>query len=117
MKVSRVCNVCGCRCFAPSNCPCPQEGCHGIMCQVIPAVPGKRLAGFLYRDKSNPHGFKNHYEVTFSPMDVDPMTMICGVWTGLSVECWSAAEWKEQYGKLPRKGSKTAVILELTHDE
>ena len=112
MKVSRICNVCGFRSFAPVNCRCPEDGCHGIMCQVVTPVPGKRLAGYLYRDK-----ITGSFEVCFNPSFTKSMIRIGECWTGYPQFSWSAEEWQERYGKLPRKGSKTAIILELTHDE
>lgn len=120
MRIARDCNVCGFRCFAPVNCRCPAYGCHGIMCQVVTPVPGKRLVGYLYRDKPRyPKLYHSSSEVMFvADSESDPPNKkIDGVWIGWSTFAWSAEEWQEQYGKLPRKGSKTAIILEPTHDE
>ena len=122
----RECNVCGCRVFTPVNSPCPhycvvKGKCPGVMCSIITPLPGKRVSGVLCRDK----GLVTEWDdiVFFPGLSLNDIEINRrNVW-GLpkrlyNVEwknrVWTTEEWKARYGKLPRKGSKSMVIIELT---
>ena len=96
---TRVCNKCGAEFFVKPNTPCPEADCTGTMCLVVTPVVGKQLAGWLYRGK---------VEICFVPFACEQLTLSQGHY-------WTAKEWQQTYGKLPRKGSKTAVILEISN--
>ncbi len=118
-SAERECNVCGCRCFARLDFPCLSPTvvpCSGTMCRVITPLPGKRVSGVLIRDK-NP--VRCTPEISLVTGGLEGITLDDGIWIfykeGAILHEWTAKEWKEQYGKLPRKGSKQAVIIELTN--
>jgi len=111
-----TCDRCGTTKYwgAKKSVPCPDcDG--GVLCRVITLKPIKRVVGTLYRDKiSGGYG-----EIAFVP---DPLiwSLHEGVWdgaediNGVSVSyLWAREEWQAIYGKLPRKGSKERVIIEL----
>ncbi len=121
-RAEKACDTCGYRCFA--NCKdlvCPgaphAPDCKGNLCTVITPLPGKRVSGVLCRDKDchlpNPILFVTNISREDIMLDLD------GVWfwpyspKGEAIRKWSVTQWKEQYGKLPRKGSKSMVIIEL----
>jgi len=113
----RKCSKCEMAFFTRrKNSRCPVSGCTGIMCAIIRPIPGEYVSGVLCRDRTAM--FKS--EVTFFPntrldniiLDSD------GVWisgTFNSLNCWTKEQWKEQYGRLPRKGSKEMILLELSN--
>lgn len=119
LVTERICNVCGYRAFASRNCPCPRGctgiHCDGILCRVVTPVAGKRLSGILYRDKLTDH--PSCREITLVVDGFNPLVLINGIWTGRIDLSWSREKWQKEYGKLPRKGSKEAVILELTNGQ
>ncbi len=116
-KTERECNVCGFRCFTSHDYPCLSytvTPCAGTMCWIITPLPGKRVSGVLYRDKesivSDPIFFIKGSSGKNVALDSE------GIWDideDFLDHTWSLKEWKAQYGKLPCKGSKQAVIIEL----
>ena len=117
MKMHRVpektCNKCGTKYFTRQSRTCPD--CDGTMCTIITPVPGKRVSGVLCRDGKTE---RMNDEICFFP-NASLSDVILGGdrWLCNTVNIfssWSREQWKEQYGKLPRKGSKQAVIIELT---
>ena len=96
----RVCNKCDMTYFAKNGAVCPD--CGGTMCVVITPVSGGRLSGRLYRKWADR---EDDLDICFQPDPSEGRRQ----WN----RYWSKKKWKEQYGKLPRKGSKIAVILEL----
>lgn len=117
-KTERECNVCGYRCYASQHCPCPTGGCSGIMCAIITPLPGKRVSGVLCRDKTRA-GYHNHEIRLILGVSLTDITLLsCGTWKWpygkITYRHWTTEQWRAQYGKLPRKGSKQMVIIELT---
>ena len=121
-RVEKACDTCGYRCFA--NCRtivCPgaphAPDCKGTLCSVITPLPGKRVSGVLVRDGG---GSSSRHDINFIPQLslVDAEKTSSGMWKWPVTHChpyhyWTPEQWKEQYGKLPRKGSKCMVIIEL----
>lgn len=113
-KLTKQCNKCGFAGFYKKYAQCPL--CSGTMCTVITKVSGNLVTGVLCRDKVPKYA--DGIEIIFLPhrdtLD-DAYLNTLGLWytEGCISEVWSAKEWKEQYGKLPRKGSKELVMLEL----
>ena len=93
----KQCNMCGNAYFSKETHPCPRPGCTGTMCRVITPLPGKRVSGVLYRD------------IECS----DNIWLYDEIGGATHSRTWNTKEWKAQYGKLPRKGSKSMVIIEL----
>ncbi len=116
-SAERECNVCGRRCFAGLGTLCNINNCGGTFCSVITPLPGKRVSGVLVRDGGP---VTNIDDIAFFP-DVllsDVETNMQGDWVvnhGFegSDRSWTVKQWKKQYGKLPRKGTKQLVIIEL----
>ena len=112
----KQCNVCGNAYFAFGNHPCPRPRCTGTMCRVITPLPGKRVSGVLCRDKTD----SSYYGIWFilGGSLVDLTMLSTGIWKWsfgtTTYRQWTKEQWKNQYGKLPRKGSKSMVIIELT---
>ena len=108
----RECNVCGRRCFISSG-PCANEGCTGTMCQVIIPLPSKRVSGVLCRDKTSGSIHEICFVLRVSLTDITLTGS--GSWRWPFKETtyrqWTLEEWKNEYGKLPRKGSKSMVII------
>ncbi len=113
-RTERECNTCGRRCFAQINYPCIE--CGGTFCTVITPLPGKRVSGVLCRDKIDTglHRIELILGASLTDMELSPG----GVWKWpfniFVYHLWTVKQWKTQYGKLPRKGSKSMVIIELT---
>lgn len=118
-RTEKACNICGYRCFA--NCKtlvCPgaphAPNCKGNLCSVITPLPGKRVSGVLVRDRKQADHLE---EISLLTGPLDDLTLDEGVWTfwgeGTILCEWTVIQWKEQYGKLPRKGSRQMVIIEL----
>ncbi len=120
MRVERECNKCGKGFYARVNEPCPMQDCTGILCTVIYPRPDKRVSGVLCRDNEALKCF-NFVEVFFIPNTSLPDIgkNPSGNWDLSSedldeFQAWTKEEWQEQYGNLPRKRSKSMVIIELT---
>ena len=121
-RIEKACDTCGYRCFA--NCRtliCPgaphAPNCKGTLCSVITPLPGKRVSGVLCRDNE----ITEYDDIVFFPGESLENARLnsCDIWitktdTEDDVSTWTLDEWKNQYGKLPRKGSKQMVIIELT---
>lgn len=116
-STTKECSMCGRRYFSSGNCPCANEGCTGTMCRIITPLPGKRVSGVLCRDRNS----NSYHTVNFIPqlplMNAEQTSS--GMWKWPVIHSspyhhWTIKEWKAQYGKLPRKGSKQMVIIELT---
>lgn len=106
--VEKECNVCGQGFFASGIYSCPTRKCTGTMCTVITPLPGKRVSGVLCRDKKHVKDLKEICLACNQPL-VQLKLGVEGTWgltTGHAEHSWTIREWKEQYGKLPRKGSK-----------
>ena len=86
------------------------------MCREVKRLPGKRVSGVLCRDKVN-----TGVAIIFlgGATLTDHLELFRdGTWTGDAIEScdfysWTLEQWKNQYGKLPRKGSKESVINRL----
>lgn len=119
--IEKECNTCGARFYARRNVLCKPytHKCTGIMCRVVVPIAGKRLSGVLCRDKTSCPTEKEIIFITNGLLE-DVFMYKDGVWDyGRIGDCheWTTEQWKEQYGKLPRKGSKEAVILELSDEQ
>lgn len=113
--IERECPNCKYTAWAAKGAKCPL--CHkAIMAKVIRFKIYRRIVGVLCRDKSKFNCYICFMENLSSDLKLDEG----GHWYANSaveyVSCWNAKEWQQKYGKLPRKGSKEIVILELSDD-
>jgi len=109
--IERVCNKCGSQFFAKRNAVCP--GCSGTMCRSVRLPLHNQTVGILCRDRHSSNDeitlFK-HGSLTNTKMRTG------GTWYNdddNDFQVWTAKQWQRRYGKLPQKGSKEAVILEM----
>ncbi|KKM07111.1 hypothetical protein LCGC14_1737210 [marine sediment metagenome] len=113
--VERTCPTCGNVGYAGRNCPCAI--CSGMMHRVVTLIPSKRVSGVLCRDGKS-LGY-SRVEIFFV-YDVSLTDVRWGcdqwLWDAPKWKSWTREQWREQYGKLPRKGSKEMVLLELSND-
>lgn len=115
-SIERTCDTCGGRCFAAKNAICPL--ClTGILRRVVVPLPKKRLAGVLCRDDTEIGLIRFFLDTRLTNVFLSTASR---VWNRLygsqRPRNWTVEDWTEQYGTLPRKGTKEAVILELTND-
>lgn len=112
-KTERECNKCGRKCFAQVNYPCVE--CGGIFCLIVIPLPGKRVSGVLVRDRIKHTSIFHEIHLMTGVFLSDMNFLNCGRWQLIRTPLrgWTVEKWKEQYGKLPRKGSKQMVIIEL----
>ena len=115
-RVERVCNRCGVRFYAPRNYHCPDFNCTGIMSTIIIPITNKRPSGVLCRDSRSRNSLPGIIFV--QDASLSDMERANGIWrlpSDAAGKCrsWTKEQWQEQYGKLPRKGSKEAILLEL----
>lgn len=117
MTIGRTCDKCGEDGYADRGAVCPE--CSGTLCRVVIPKPNARMVGWLCRDKSDDDRYPIAFVEDNGTLD-DWKIHIEGHWDGYSggiVESWTRKEWQATYGKLPRKGSKERVIIELVpHD-
>ncbi len=119
-RVEKACDTCGYRCFAKyGTIVCPgaphAPDCKGTLCAIVTPLPGKRVSGVLVRDRIKHTSI--FHEIHFLPnARLSNMNLLnCGRWQldFSGHHGWTTKQWKEQYGKLPRKGSKSMIIIEL----
>ena len=119
MSIERECNVCGNRFFASKNTHCPTALCTGMMHRIVTPVPGKRVSGVLCRNPETNNAYDIMFVINASLSDVFRNSNRGNIWDHIYDEFnsreWTKEEWQKQYGKLPRKGSKDIVILELSN--
>ena len=112
--IERECTECGYAAYAKQNSPCPSCAYkHGIMAKVIKQKP-RRMVGVLCRDKDDYCRDKPITLFAGTKLDKAFTNTNWGVWfcpTDVKDE-WTLEEWQNEFGKLPRKGSKQLVILE-----
>lgn len=116
----RVCNKCGWEYTAPDSMkgvPClASDQCDGTMCRVIEHEPLRQVAGVLCRDNDTKSIIIFIPGISLIDVTLDPFGMWEITITAPNTE-WTKEQWKAQYGKLPRKGSKEAVIIELSDEQ
>ena len=113
--IERGCPSCGHRAYAPANCSCPTLA--GTMCSVVTPLPGKRVSGVLCRDRDADGDICFFPGVALRDVKCNSPSGLWDAPIGVTlIQLWRVKKWIEQYGKLPRKGSKEMVLLELSND-
>ena len=112
-SIERECTECGYVAYAKRNAPC--TSCEqGIMAKVIKQKL-RRVVGVLCRDKTST--YYNQQIVLFTGVKSSEIVLTThGTWEHVDISNmekeWTPEEWQNEFGKLPRIGSKQMVILE-----